>query len=454
MTRGRHHKVIGLALVCSVAMFTAACSSSKKSTAADNGPVTITVNFEPDNTNAAAQAAFLADVNTFQAAHKNITVTANTSAMDPKTFPTKLAGGQVENVFYTYFTDPANLIAHHQVADISSYLKEFPAVASISPAYMKIYSDSSGHVYGLPISNYSMGLVYNRALFTQAGLDPNSPPTTWADVQTDATKIAALGNGIVGYADYSKSNTGGWHFTAEMYSRGGDIASNASGSWKADFNNPTGVAVLQQLHDMRYTDKSMGERQLLEYPDILSMMGAGKLGMYIAAADNVTQVTQQFKIDVKDMGFGPMPDGKGTLGGGAGFMFNVKDTPAQIRRPRLADLRVRQPGPVRGRGEDRGRQQVHGRSAGPEHLDGRHGRQVQPDPDAVRERADAELHRVRHGPREHPAECRAACGAAALRDPRHGHGEDPDRSERELPAAPGRRGDPVQLGPRDGHVLR
>jgi ABC-type glycerol-3-phosphate transport system substrate-binding protein len=296
-----------------------------------DAPVTITVNFEPDNTNAAAQAAFLADVNTFQAAHKNITVTANTSAMDPKTFPTKLAGGQVENVFYTYFTDPANLIAHHQVADISSYLKEFPAVASISPAYMKIYSDSSGHVYGLPISNYSMGLVYNRALFTQAGLDPNSPPTTWADVQTDATKIAALGNGIVGYADYSKSNTGGWHFTAEMYSRGGDIASNASGSWKADFNNPTGVAVLQQLHDMRYTDKSMGERQLLEYPDILSMMGAGKLGMYIAAADNVTQVTQQFKIDVKDMGFGPMPDGKGTLGGGAGFMFNVKDTPAQIR---------------------------------------------------------------------------------------------------------------------------
>ena len=68
-----------------------------------------------------------------------------------------------------------------------------------------------------------MGLLYNRKLFPQAGLDPDQPPTTWAEVQADAKKIAALGNGIVGYGDYSAGNTGGWHFTAELYSQGGDM---------------------------------------------------------------------------------------------------------------------------------------------------------------------------------------------------------------------------------------
>ena len=35
--------------------------------------------------------------------------------MDPQTFPAKLAGGQLEDVFYVYFTDPASLIAKRQV---------------------------------------------------------------------------------------------------------------------------------------------------------------------------------------------------------------------------------------------------------------------------------------------------------------------------------------------------
>ncbi len=39
--------------------------------------------------------------------------------MDPQTFAAKLAGGQLEDVFYVYFTDPASLIAKRQVADVT-----------------------------------------------------------------------------------------------------------------------------------------------------------------------------------------------------------------------------------------------------------------------------------------------------------------------------------------------
>ena len=30
-------------------------------------------------------------------------------------------------------------------------------------------------LYGLPTSNYTQGLIYNRTLFTKAGLDPEQP---------------------------------------------------------------------------------------------------------------------------------------------------------------------------------------------------------------------------------------------------------------------------------------
>ena len=58
-------------------------------------------------------------------------------------------------------------------------------------------------IYGLPTNNYTQGLIYNRALFSQAGLNPNDPPTTWAQVETDAKAIAKLGHGIEGWGDYS-----------------------------------------------------------------------------------------------------------------------------------------------------------------------------------------------------------------------------------------------------------
>ena len=58
-------------------------------------------------------------------------------------------------------------------------------------------------LYGLPTSNYTQGLIYNRTLFTEAGLNPADPPTTWAQVETDAAKIAKLGHGIEGWGDYS-----------------------------------------------------------------------------------------------------------------------------------------------------------------------------------------------------------------------------------------------------------
>jgi hypothetical protein len=47
---------------------------------------------------------------------------------------------------------------------------------------------------GLPAVNYTRGLIINRVLFKDAGLNPDSPPTTWAQVEQDARAITKLGH--------------------------------------------------------------------------------------------------------------------------------------------------------------------------------------------------------------------------------------------------------------------
>ena len=330
MTTVRFRPITALALATGLVVgLTAACSSGGEQQA--SGPVTITIDGQPPQTQPFDRKIFDADVAAFEKAHPDIKVTAHEGFMDPKTFSAKLAGGQLEDVFYVYFTDPANLIARHQAADITDYVKDVPHVSDIQPALLDVFKDAQGHTYGLPTANYSMGLLYSRTLFTKAGLDPDKPPTTWDDVRTDAKKIAALGNNTVGFADYSASGQGGWHFTTEMYANGGDIAKKDGDTWKADFDNDTGKKVLQTLHDMRWTDNTMGSKQLLQIADVQGMMGAGQLGMYLAAPDNIPTLVNQFKGNYADYGLGAMPGGKGTLIGGEGYMINPKATPAQIK---------------------------------------------------------------------------------------------------------------------------
>ncbi|MGH3712531.1 MAG: ABC transporter substrate-binding protein [Micromonosporaceae bacterium] len=316
------------ALLIATALALTGCSGGGDT---KDGKVTISVNGRPPATQAYEQKNFDADVAEFEKTHPNIDIDAREGFMDPKTFQAKLAGGQLEDVFYVYFTDPAQLVARRQAADITSYVKDVPHLDELQPQLLDIFRDDRDHLYGLPTANYSLGLLYNRALFAKAGLDPDQPPQTWDEVRAAAKKIAALGSGTVGYADYSKNNQGGWHLTGWLYSAGTPVARRDGDTWKAAFNNDQGRKALSYLHDMRWVDDSMGSKQLLQIEDVQRMMGAGKLGMYMSAADNVPTLVKQFEGKYADYGLTVMPGGQGTLIGGEGYMINAKASPEKIK---------------------------------------------------------------------------------------------------------------------------
>jgi ABC-type glycerol-3-phosphate transport system substrate-binding protein len=314
--------------VCSLALTLTSCASGDDDSA--SGKTRITVNCEPPRSAKLDRQFFEEELASFARQNPDIQVEAHDAfpCEDPKTFDAKLAGGQMENVFYTYFTDVEHVVDTGQAADLTPYIKELKSYPTIQKQLRDIYT-VDGKIYGIPRTGYSMGLIYNRKLFAKAGLDPGMPPATWDELRSAAKRIAALGDGTVGYADYSAQNQGGWHFTAELYSQGGNVVS-ADGK-KATVDTPEGHAVLQNLHDMRWNDDSMGSKQLLVINDVQLMMGSGKLGMYLAAPDNIPILVKEKGGTYRDLALAPMPGGKATLIGGDGYMFNKKNTPAQIR---------------------------------------------------------------------------------------------------------------------------
>ncbi|MCX4744481.1 extracellular solute-binding protein [Kitasatospora sp. NBC_01287] len=339
---------VTLAAVTGLAVSLAACGSSGGGGSAGSGgsgssgdaaapldpaaKVTISIDCEPPVTKTAERKEWGEDIAAFHQLYPNVTVDAKDASPceDPATFTAQLAGKSQPDVFYSYFTDLNQVLDAGQAADISAYVNDrtVPALKDIDPSVLATLK-SDGKLYGLPTSNYKMGLLYNRQLFAQAGLDPDQPPTSWDEVEADAKKIAALGNGISGYGDYSATNQGGWHFTAELYGLGGSMLT-ADGS-KAAFDTDQGKQVLQHLHDMRWNDQSMSATEGLKWPDLMTQMAAGKLGMYIGAPDDITYMVQTLKGDYSAYGMGPMPGLQGALLGGNDYLFKKGDTPDQIK---------------------------------------------------------------------------------------------------------------------------
>ncbi|WP_328333816.1 extracellular solute-binding protein [Kribbella sp. NBC_00382] len=333
-----HRKALSLLLVAGLGLAAASCGSGDDNKPAAQGsgdanaPVTITVGCQPPKSNPKERAGWDEDVAAFQKLHPNITIQSKDAfpCINPDTFQAKLAGGTQEDVFYVYYTDVQKIIKAKQAADISQYIGDVKELKDIRPDVQSVFKDGDKS-YGLPRNNYNMGLVYNRKLFTQAGLNPDSPPKTWSEVQDAAKKIAGLGAGYTGFGEYSAGNTGGWHFAASLYARGGSMVSDDGKT--AAFNSDEGKAVLENLKKMRWDDNSMGTKQLLQWEDLMRMMGSGKLGMMIGAPDVVQSVNNDFQGEFDDYGVTAVPesDGKSSLSGGDGYMFNPKATPEKIK---------------------------------------------------------------------------------------------------------------------------
>lgn len=323
----------------------AACSNDDEPTADDTGsgspaasadtnePVTIKVaGLLPTADDAAKQQ--LADrVTSFEAKYPNITVEPEDYEWKNSTFTTQLAGGTLPNVFEIPLTDGKTLIQNNQLADIDSYVKALPYGSQFNETLLANGQGSDGKIYAVPAKSiYAVALHYNRKLFTQAGLDPDKPPTTWDEVRADAKQIHDK-TGVAGYATMALDASGGWQLAAGANSRGGVIeTAQGDGKYTATLADPAVKAHLEWLKALRWEDNSLLARADLGWGEINAAFGGGELAMYTSGSDVYNALVESNGV-TKDWGYGltaiPTENGGGALTGGTLAAVTKDSTDAQ-----------------------------------------------------------------------------------------------------------------------------
>ena len=119
------------------------------------------------------------------------------SEMVPK-LAQAIASGDVPDLMGMDLIYGPQFEAAGQLVDVTDKIGSDPHLKTASPGHM-IVATYKNRLYGVPLYADVSALFYNKDLFKQAGLDPNKPPTSLAELRDDADKITKLGNGIHGY---------------------------------------------------------------------------------------------------------------------------------------------------------------------------------------------------------------------------------------------------------------
>lgn len=118
-----------------------------------------------------------------------------------------------------------------------------------------------GKYWGVPTNNETMALIWNADIFTQAGLDPESPPATWDDLVVYSKTIKDT-TGKDGFGLVARVNAGNtpFRFMPCCWAYGGGALDEATDAPTYDsvwINNEGSNAAVQAFYDMYVRDKSV-----------------------------------------------------------------------------------------------------------------------------------------------------------------------------------------------------
>jgi len=154
-------------------------------------------------------------VNAYQEANPGVSITLE---LEPEggAFQALIAAGNQPDLVITSFGPQLGTLAEQGAAVA---LEELPGAeelfARLEPAAVQTLY---GHNYYVPIGADVTLMIYNKALFEEAGLDPEDPPTTWDEFLAAAAAIDALpprenGDDVYGTVFWNEAlQWGGWYW--------------------------------------------------------------------------------------------------------------------------------------------------------------------------------------------------------------------------------------------------
>ncbi len=205
--------------------------------------------------------------------------------------------------------------AASQLTDITDLAKGLPYFEQLSPSHVRL-ATYDGKIFGLPFNAEGSYLIYNKGLFEQAGLDPENPPKTWAEIADAAAKIRALGEDIYGfYFSGACAGCNAFTFLPLIWANGGDVLSEDG--LTATLTDPSVAGALELYRQMWADDLIPAGAQADTGTDFANAFTTGKIGMAGTGAFAINNIKTNFpEIDFGATFLPGAEDGQSSFAGG------------------------------------------------------------------------------------------------------------------------------------------
>lgn len=244
---------------------------------------------------------------------------------------TAFRSGQPPQVAVLLSTDMHSLIDQGAIEPLDA-LATTPAdkqwLNSFYPGLM-LNSQSDGKTWGAPFQRSTIVMYWNKALFKQAGLDPEHAPATQAEMVEMAKKLTKTANGQTTQwgVEIPSTSFAYWLFQGLAVANNAILA-NTNGT-EVHFDQPGAVKALQYWVDLSMRDKVM-PRGTIEWGTTPEDFLKQKAAIIWTTTGNLTNIRSHASFP---FGVAMLPGNArhGSPTGGGNFYIFKKTTPQQQR---------------------------------------------------------------------------------------------------------------------------
>ncbi|MGW4895938.1 extracellular solute-binding protein [Kitasatospora sp. NPDC004240] len=290
------------ALVVALAVSMAACSSSGSSSdGTAGGPVTLTYWDTSNATNEAPNYQELAKK--FEAANPNIKVNFVNVPFDQA--QNKLQTAMGAKGAPDVFRSEVGWTAAFAKAGYLEPLDGTPAAtdsAAFQPSLIQ-QAKYQGKIYGIPLVTDTLGLLYNKDLFTKAGV--SAAPKTWDELKTAAATIKEK----TGAEGFWLKAADGYYAMPFLFGEGTDTV-DAAGK-KISITSPEAVRGVETYKSM-FTSPGMAKADVTTdaYAHMMDAFNSGKVAAIIQGPWEITNIYKGAAFsDKKNLGIAAVPAG-------------------------------------------------------------------------------------------------------------------------------------------------
>ena len=193
----------------------------------------------------------------FNESQKEYKVTPTFKGSYPETLTAGIAAfraGNAPDILQVFEVGTATMMASKgAIVPVGKVMKDsglkFDPAAYV-PAVAGYYTAPNGQMLSMPFNSSTTIFYYNKDAFKAAGLDPNNPPKTWAEVALAAAKLKASGSACpftTSWISWTQLESfSAWH-NVEFASKQNGLAGMDT---RLKFNGPLQVRHIQDLENM------------------------------------------------------------------------------------------------------------------------------------------------------------------------------------------------------------